>query len=170
MTTTDWFESESAPPPIEPALAAVGDALLDDPASPFIALHAALAHAASGDLGPLGRLGARCHAADEAPTREVVAPLCNALIAAGEEHWSDAVDGLEAALRRLVTVGGSAANGRSWRRPWSSRWRAVVAMPRRLRSSTPGSTDGPRPSMRGGGSYSRARHSPSDRRRLSVRR
>jgi hypothetical protein len=109
VTTTDWFESESAPPPVQPVLAAVGDALLDDPASPFVALHAALAHAASGDLGRLGRLAARCRSAAEAPTREVVAPLCDALIAAGEEHWSDAVDGLEAALHRVVTVGGSAA-------------------------------------------------------------
>ena len=109
VTTTDWFESEPAPPPVEPVLAAVGDALLDDPASPFVALHAALAHAASGDLGRLGRLAARCRAADEAPTREVVAPLCTALIAAGEERWSDAVDGLGTAVQRLVTVGGSAA-------------------------------------------------------------
>lgn len=109
VTTTDWFASESAPPPVEPVLAAVGDALLDDPASPFVALHAALAHATSGDLGRLGRLAARCRAADEAPTREVVAPLCDALIAVREERWTDAVDGLQAALPRLVTVGGSAA-------------------------------------------------------------
>jgi uncharacterized NAD(P)/FAD-binding protein YdhS len=109
VTTSDWFESESAPPPVEPVLAAVDDALLDDPASPFVALHAALAHAASGDLARLDRLAARCRAAEDAPTREAVAPLCDALVAAGEERWSDAVDGLEAALPRLVTVGGSAA-------------------------------------------------------------
>jgi hypothetical protein len=87
----------------------VDDTLLDAPASPFLALHAALALAAAGDLGRLGRLAARCRDADQAPSRDVVAPLCDALVAAGEEHWFDAVDGLEAALARLVTVGGSAA-------------------------------------------------------------
>jgi len=109
VTTSDWFEAESAPPPAEPVIAAVDDALLDDPASPFVALHAALAHAASGDLERLGRLAARCRISEEAPTREAVAPLCDALIAAGQERWSDAVDALQAALPRLVTVGGSAA-------------------------------------------------------------
>jgi uncharacterized NAD(P)/FAD-binding protein YdhS len=109
VTTTEWFAGESAPPPIEPVLGAIGDELLDDPASPFVALHAALALAASGDLRRLSRLGARCRGAGEAPTRDVVAPLCDALVAAGEEHWSDAVDGLEAALHSLAAVGGSAA-------------------------------------------------------------
>ncbi|WP_204163449.1 FAD/NAD(P)-binding protein [Nocardioides gilvus] len=109
VTTTDWFDAESAPPPVAPVLNAVDEALLDDPATPFVALHAAIAHAASGDLGRLGRLAARCRATDDAPTREVVAPVCDALIAAGEERWSDAVGGLESATHRLVTVGGSAA-------------------------------------------------------------
>ncbi|QBX55271.1 lycopene cyclase [Nocardioides seonyuensis] len=109
VTTTDWFDTESAPPPVEPVLAAVDDDLLDHPASPFVGLHAALAHAASGDLDRLSRLEVRCRAADEAPTREVVGPVCGALVAAGEKRWDDAVDALEAALPHLVTVGGSAA-------------------------------------------------------------
>jgi hypothetical protein len=109
VTTADWFESEAAAPPVAPVLEAVGADLLDEPASPFVALHAALAHAASGDLERLGRLAVRCRADDEVATREVVAPLCHALVAAGEERWAEAADGLASTLPRLVTVGGSAA-------------------------------------------------------------
>ncbi|KRA30849.1 MULTISPECIES: FAD/NAD(P)-binding protein [unclassified Nocardioides] len=109
VSATDWFESESAPPPIAAVLSAVGDTLLDDPASSFVALHSALAHTASGDVERLRRLASRCRVADEAPTREVVSRLCDALVATAEERWSDAVDGLEAVLPDLVVVGGSAA-------------------------------------------------------------
>ncbi len=58
MTTSGWdaaagsaaFAGEAAPPPVESVLDAAGADLVDRPETPFVALHAALAVAASGDL------------------------------------------------------------------------------------------------------------------------
>lgn len=109
VTATAWHPDEGAPPPVEPVLEAAGAELLDRPDTPFIALHAALALAAAGDLRRLAALGARCRKASDAPTRTVVAPVCDALAAAAEERWGDAVRLLRGVERALVTVGGSAA-------------------------------------------------------------
>ncbi|MGP4111447.1 FAD/NAD(P)-binding protein [Streptomyces sp. 4N509B] len=94
--------------PVGDVLAAVEREILERPATPFTALHSALALSCAGDLPALRRL--RGHAADADPVqREVVAPLCDALAAVVEERWSDAVAGLERVRPLLRRVGGSAA-------------------------------------------------------------
>jgi uncharacterized NAD(P)/FAD-binding protein YdhS len=109
VTTSSWDPAESAPPPIEPVLEAVGEELLDRPGTPFVALHSALAIAATGDHDRLVRLREWCGAATETPTRDVVAPVVDALVAAAEDRWGDTATTLTGVLPQLVTVGGSAA-------------------------------------------------------------
>ena len=109
VTTSAWNPAELAPPPIEPVLEVVGEELLDRPRTPFIALHSALAIAATDDGPRLARLRDWCRAAAETPTREVVAPVVDALLAATEERWGDAATTLSGVLPHLVTVGGSLA-------------------------------------------------------------
>ena len=109
VTTSAWDPTETAPPPVEPVLAAVPGDLLTRPDTPFTALHAALALAAAGDGHGLGALAAHCRAAREAPTREVVAPVCDGLLAAHHGDWRSAATTLTGVLPALPTVGGSAA-------------------------------------------------------------
>ncbi|NYJ00610.1 putative NAD(P)/FAD-binding protein YdhS/tetratricopeptide (TPR) repeat protein [Nocardioides thalensis] len=109
VTTTAWDDTEVPVPPIDPVLEAIGDDLLDRPGTPFTALHAALAHAASGDHRRLAALAARCRRARQSPTRTVVAPFCDALLQAGDRRWDEAAQGISALLPHLVTVGGSLA-------------------------------------------------------------
>lgn len=94
--------------PVEGVLAAVAREVVERPATPFTAMHSAVALTAAGDLPALRRL--RTHAAGADPVqREVVAPLCEALEAVLEERWPDAVARLEAVRPVLRKVGGSAA-------------------------------------------------------------
>lgn len=94
--------------PVEGVLAAVEREVVERPATPFTAMHSAVALTAAGDLQALRRL--RTHAAGADPVqREVVAPLCEALEAVLEERWPDAVARLEAIRPVLRKVGGSAA-------------------------------------------------------------
>ncbi|WP_407566427.1 FAD/NAD(P)-binding protein [Streptomyces sp. 184] len=94
--------------PVEGVLAAVEREVVERPATPFTAMHSAVALTAAGDLPALRRL--RTHAAGADPVqREVVAPLCEALEAVLEERWPDAVARLEAIRPVLRKVGGSAA-------------------------------------------------------------
>ncbi|MFW6690846.1 FAD/NAD(P)-binding protein [Streptomyces sp. MAR4 CNX-425] len=94
--------------PVEGVLAAVEREVVERPATPFTAMHGAVALTAAGDLPALRRL--RTHAAGADPVqREVVAPLCEALEAVLEERWPDAVARLEAIRPVLRKVGGSAA-------------------------------------------------------------
>lgn len=109
MTTSGWDRAEPAPPPVAPVLAALDPDLLARPRTPFTALHAALAHAAAGDATQLASLARHCRAAREVATRQVVAPVCEALLATVEQRWEAAVPLLEAVLPHLPTVGGSAA-------------------------------------------------------------
>lgn len=97
------------PPPVEPVLGAIGDDLLERPASPFTALHAAIGLAAAGDARRLTALAAWCRKSAEAPTREIVAPVCDALVDVTEARWTQAADRLEDVLPDLVRVGGSQA-------------------------------------------------------------
>ncbi|AZM50066.1 lycopene cyclase [Streptomyces sp. WAC 06738] len=94
--------------PVEGVLAAVEREVVERPATPFTAMHSAVALTAAGDLAALRRL--RTHAAGADPVqREVVAPLCEALEAVLEERWPDAVARLESIRPVLRKVGGSAA-------------------------------------------------------------
>jgi uncharacterized NAD(P)/FAD-binding protein YdhS len=117
VTTTGWdaaagtsaFTGESAPPPIDCVLDAAGPELLDHPETPFVALHAALALAAAGDLPRLAALRTHCQGSPDLAVRTTVATVCEALLAAGEQRWGDAARLLADTLPGLPRVGGSAA-------------------------------------------------------------
>jgi hypothetical protein len=117
VTTSGWdaaagtsaFKGETAPPPVDSVLDAVGADLIDRPETPFVALHAALAVAASGDLPRLARLHAHCQDSFDLSVRTTVASVCEALLAAGEQRWGDAARVLTDVLPGLPRVGGSAA-------------------------------------------------------------
>ncbi|BBA96356.1 hypothetical protein RVR_1620 [Actinacidiphila reveromycinica] len=94
--------------PIDGVIGAVGAEILERPATAFTALHAAIALAAADDLAGLRRLHVHASGADTAQ-REVVAPLCEALVCVVEEHWAEAARRLERILPALRSVGGSAA-------------------------------------------------------------
>ncbi|MFE1292929.1 FAD/NAD(P)-binding protein [Streptomyces sp. NPDC058751] len=94
--------------PAADVLDSVAHEIVERPGTPFIALHAAVALTAAGDLAGLRRL--RDHAAGADPVqREVVAPLCESLTALVEERFHEAARGLDALLPVLARVGGSAA-------------------------------------------------------------
>lgn len=103
------FAGETAPPPIETVLAAVEEPMVRTPQTPFVALHAAVALGAAGDVVRLAELRAHCEAADDSKMRSLLVPLCDAFIAVVEQRWNDAVRLLKESLPTLVGVGGSAA-------------------------------------------------------------
>ncbi|HEX4190948.1 MAG TPA: FAD/NAD(P)-binding protein [Marmoricola sp.] len=103
------FAGENAPPPIETVLEAVDETLLVAPETPFIAVHAAVALAARGDLPLLERLREHCARSDDLTMRTVVVPVCDAFIAFVEQRWDDAATVFTDLLPSLVRVGGSAA-------------------------------------------------------------
>jgi tetratricopeptide (TPR) repeat protein len=109
VAASGWDATRTAPPAAGPVLAAVDSGLLAQPETPFIALHAAVAHAANHDRDALGSLAARCRRSRDEATRTVVAPVCRALEQVLAEDWSAAADLLAGALPALATVGGSAA-------------------------------------------------------------
>ena len=117
VTTSDWdaaagtsvFVGEAAPPPIDCVLDAAGADLVDRPETPFVALHSALAVAASGDLARLAALRTYCEGSADLTVRTTVATVCDALLAAGERDWSQASRLLTDVLPGLPRVGGSAA-------------------------------------------------------------
>jgi hypothetical protein len=117
VTTAGWdsaagctaFAGEAAPPPVACVIEAAGPDLVDRPETPFVALHAAIALAAAGDLPRLARLRGECQGSSELTTRTTVATVCDALLAAGEQEWGRASRLLADALPGLPRVGGSAA-------------------------------------------------------------
>jgi hypothetical protein len=117
VTTAGWdaatggtaFAGESAPPPVECVIEAAGADLVDRPQTPFVALHAAVALAAAGDLPRLARLRDECQGSSELTTRTTVVTVCDALLAAGEQEWGRAARLLADVLPGLPRVGGSAA-------------------------------------------------------------
>ncbi|MFJ1747878.1 FAD/NAD(P)-binding protein [Streptomyces sp. NPDC088116] len=96
------------PFPIGDILDTAPSDVLERPANAFVALHAAIAFTAAGDLPGLRRLRVHALRADEVQ-RSVIAPLCVAFEDILEEHWTEAAQGLERLLPRLPSVGGSAA-------------------------------------------------------------
>lgn len=109
VSTTGWDPARAEPPAAGPVLAAVDPGLIGHPETPFIALHAAVAHAANHDREALGNLAARCRRSRDEATRGVVAPVCRALEQVLAEEWATAADLLGDAVPALATVGGSAA-------------------------------------------------------------
>lgn len=108
-TASDAFAGEGDPPPVASVLDALDPVLLDEPATPFVALHAAIALAAAGDAARLARLGERCRRSSDPTIRAVVASVCTGLVAVVEERWDDAWRLLIDVLPVLARVGGSAA-------------------------------------------------------------
>jgi uncharacterized NAD(P)/FAD-binding protein YdhS len=90
-------------------LALVGAELLENPATPFTAMHAALALTANGDGGGLTRLRAHVCRSTDPVMSDVVVSLCDALIAVVEQKWGEAVRILRLLAPWLVQLGGSAA-------------------------------------------------------------
>jgi len=123
VTTSDWdaatahalpgtpaaFGDEPAPPPVEGMMEAFEPSLLTTPQTPFVAVHAAVALAGTGDVVRLAELARTCRASTEPTLRSVVAPVCDGLLAATEERWSETWQLLSAVLPTLVRIGGSAA-------------------------------------------------------------
>ena len=117
VTTSGWdrasgaqaFAGEGAPPPVQNVLEAAGEALVDRPETPFVAMHSALALAAAGELGRLAALREHCRSSADPTIRALVSSLCEALLAAGGQDWSTAARLLGELQPELVRVGGSAA-------------------------------------------------------------
>jgi uncharacterized NAD(P)/FAD-binding protein YdhS len=117
VTTSGWdaaagtsaFTGEAAPPPVDCVIEAAGPELVDHPETPFVALHAALALAAAGDLPRLAALRSHCQGSSDLSVRTTVASVCEALLAAGEQRWAEAARVLADVLPGLPRVGGSAA-------------------------------------------------------------
>ena len=121
LTTSGWdaaaamsiagrpaFGGEQPPPPAEPILDSVDEAMLVRPQTPFIALHAAVALAAAGDIGRLDQLRRFCAGSDPV-MQTVVPPVCDALLTAFGGSPQRAAKLLGDVLPELVRVGGSAA-------------------------------------------------------------
>jgi hypothetical protein len=96
-------------PPIEEVLRVTGRETLAHPATPFLALHTAVALLTTGDVAGLGALAGWAETHRHATMRDVVAPLAAALrlLARGESSaGADALAALAPGVRRL---GGSDA-------------------------------------------------------------
>lgn len=102
-------ESWSGDLPLTSLLELVGTDLLERPVTPFTAMHSALALAAAGDCAGLVRLRAHVASSGEPVMTDVVASLCDALVAVVEQRWCEAVRTLRLLGPWLVQLGGSAA-------------------------------------------------------------
>jgi uncharacterized NAD(P)/FAD-binding protein YdhS len=105
----DTLERVVPHPSVAPVIAAIEPALLMAPQTPFIALHAAVALAAAGDVQGLRALRQYCLTSTEDSMRTKVVEVCEALIAVREERWNFAARALESLLPGLVHIAGSAA-------------------------------------------------------------
>ena len=90
-------------------LADAGRELVEHPETPFAALHSAVALTAAGDGTRLRALRAHAAGATDPVLRDVVAPLCDGLLAVVEDRWADAVRLIRPLLARLTPIGGSLA-------------------------------------------------------------
>lgn len=97
------------PPPVAPVLDVIDEALLVRPQTPFVALHAAFALAASGDAERLEQLRRHCAASGDQVIEGVVVAVVEALLAVTREDWTTAAALLADVQPLLVRAGGSAA-------------------------------------------------------------
>ena len=95
--------------PVDDVLTYAGAELVERPETPFTALHSAVALTAAGDTTRLMSLRRHAAGATDPVMREVVAPLCDGLLAVVEARWDDAVRLIRPLLPRLTPVGGSLA-------------------------------------------------------------
>lgn len=110
VTTTQWPGSgEAGVPPAAPVLAVVDEDLVRAPSTPFVALHAGIALAASGERSRLVDLRHHLADSDDPVQRGVVATVVDGLAAVLDRDWAAAAERFDVALPSLVQVGGSAA-------------------------------------------------------------
>jgi hypothetical protein len=95
--------------PIAGMLDSVPEDWLDEPTTPFAAMHAAVGLAVAGDTARLASLRAVSTAHADPVFRDVVAPLCRGLSAVVAGEWTTAADTLASVVGRSVALGGSAA-------------------------------------------------------------
>ncbi|MCC3771666.1 lycopene cyclase, partial [Streptomyces sp. UNOC14_S4] len=95
--------------PIDEVLDEVAHETLERPVTAFTALHSVMALGAAREVCALRRLGRYAARHGDPVLREVIRPLCDAMIAVTEERWDDAATVLRAILPALPRVGGSAA-------------------------------------------------------------
>jgi hypothetical protein len=96
-------------PSFDEVVEATNAATLARPATPFLAMHAAVAHLACGDADALDRLARWAGGHDHATMRGVVAPLAAALGGMARGRCGEAADALGALGPQLWRLGGSDA-------------------------------------------------------------
>ena len=95
--------------PITDVLDVVEPDLLTRPRTPFVAMHSAVGLAAAGDVERLRRLQGHAAASASLLWSDVVARLCQGLVAFVERRYADCAADLMAVHPRLGALGGSAA-------------------------------------------------------------
>lgn len=96
-------------PPVDGVVAVTGRSIMTRPATPFLAMHAAVALLAVGDAAALGALAAWAAGHDHPTQREVVAPLAEALGRMAAGHCGEAADALGRLAPQTRRLGGSDA-------------------------------------------------------------
>ena len=95
--------------PLDLLLRGVETELLERPATPFTAMHSALALAAARDIAGLAGCDDMRRPRPDRVMSDVVVTLCEALDSVVEERWADAVRSLRMLGPWLSQLGGSAA-------------------------------------------------------------
>lgn len=96
-------------PDIAEVIRVTGRSTMERPATPFLAMHTAIALLATGDLAALQALAGWAATHRHATMREVVAPLATGLVLMGAGEYSRAADQLGALGPQLPRLGGSDA-------------------------------------------------------------
>ncbi|NYI47452.1 tetratricopeptide (TPR) repeat protein [Nocardioides aromaticivorans] len=96
-------------PPLDEVVALTGTAVLEQPSTAFLGMHAAVTLLAVDDAAGLDRLARWCDGHDGATHREVVAPLARALRLMAGGRWSEGADRLAALAPQVWRLGGSDA-------------------------------------------------------------
>jgi len=96
-------------PDIAEVVRVTGRSTMERPATPFLAMHTAIALLATGDLAALRALTGWAATHRHATMREVVAPLAGALLSMGSGDCSRAADELATLSPQLRRLGGSDA-------------------------------------------------------------
>jgi hypothetical protein len=95
--------------PVDEVRAQAPTEWLVDPPTPFAALHGAVLLAADGDAAALAALADRSARSQDQVFRDVVAPLCQGLVAVVDERWAAAAAMLTSVVATLAPLGGSRA-------------------------------------------------------------
>jgi hypothetical protein len=96
-------------PAVEDVIAVTSPDTMDRPATPFLAMHVAVARLATGDVAALDRLANWAEGHAHPTQREVVAPLARALRRMAEGRHGEAAAALAALAPQVHRLGGSDA-------------------------------------------------------------